>query len=290
VPFAFDATFKEMVQHYAGDYAALLGLQQLPVQLLNVDLSTLSAATDAALGFGDPLVEIADLNFQSGNDAYLPQRGMLYNAAPGYRYHVPVRSIFILLRPDADHRNLSGILAYNDARHRVEFRYEVVRIWQRSAESFLAGPLGLIPMSVLGELQADRPEEQVIRELVLKIEARLCAETSHAEAVTLMTATFILSGMRLKKLKLIEAFQGVGLMIESAAYEAILDQGIAKGRPEGEIAGRQKMILRLGRVKFGAPIGETIRTIQNIDDVEHLERVGDALLVVSSWDELLATA
>jgi hypothetical protein len=52
-----------------------------PAQTLNVDLSTLSAATDVALGFGDPIQEIADINFQSGPDPDVAARLHLYNAA-----------------------------------------------------------------------------------------------------------------------------------------------------------------------------------------------------------------
>ena len=45
--FRFDATLKEMVRLAAADYAAHFHLSQNPVsQILNVDLSTLSAATD----------------------------------------------------------------------------------------------------------------------------------------------------------------------------------------------------------------------------------------------------
>jgi len=65
----FDATLKELVAGYPDDYEGKFGLPAAaPVRVLNVDLSTVTAATDVALGFGEPLRDIVDLNFQSGAD------------------------------------------------------------------------------------------------------------------------------------------------------------------------------------------------------------------------------
>ena len=77
----FDVTLKEMLSQDARDFAAIFQLPALPAKVLNVDLSTLTAATDIALGFGEPLAEIVDINFQSGPDAGVPSRCHLYSAA-----------------------------------------------------------------------------------------------------------------------------------------------------------------------------------------------------------------
>jgi hypothetical protein len=173
----FDATLKGTVKEDPAGYAVRFGLPPgKPVALLDVDLSTLTAATDAAIGIGDPLEEIADLNFQSGPDPKLPNRVLLYNSALHYRYGVPIRSIVILMRTKADHANLTGLLAYGDGEHRLEFRYEVVRLWKLSAESFLTGGLGLVPLAVLGELPSNRPEEDALRDIIQQIEKRVVAE------------------------------------------------------------------------------------------------------------------
>ena len=58
----FDATLKELFTPAPEDFAQVFGLPLVrPAQTLNVDLSTISAATDVALGFGAPLQEIVDL-------------------------------------------------------------------------------------------------------------------------------------------------------------------------------------------------------------------------------------
>lgn len=280
--FRFDATMKELVRLTAADYAEYFNLPRgRPAQLLNVDLSTLSAATDAALGFGEPLEEIADLNFQSGPDAALPERGLLYNAAFRFRYRVPVRTLLILLRPEADLRNLTGSLSYGDGAHRLEFHYEVVRVWQRPAEVYLGGSLGLVPLAVLGGLAADRPAEVSLHEIAKRIEARLRSEAPHERAVRLMEAAFILTGLRAERSQLRHIFRGVDLVSETTAFEAILE--------EGQVRGQRKLILQLGRQRFGPCDAATEAAIQAIEDPERIERMGNALLTVNSWQELLAT-
>jgi hypothetical protein len=85
----FDATLKDIYSHRAADLAPVLHLPAgLPCRSLNIDLSTISAATDVAFGFGDPLEAIVDINFQSGPDPQLAGRLHLYNAA--YHHHYPV--------------------------------------------------------------------------------------------------------------------------------------------------------------------------------------------------------
>jgi hypothetical protein len=94
MPYRFDATLKEIVSPCPEDFAPVFHVPRaLPAQPLNVDLSTISAATDVAFGFGAPLQEVVDLNFQSGPDPLVPARLHLYNAAFHLRYQVPVRSV-----------------------------------------------------------------------------------------------------------------------------------------------------------------------------------------------------
>src|SRR5437773_1570318 len=105
----FDATLKGIFAPRPEDFAPVFRFPPIePVLALNVDLSTISAATDVAFGFGDPLQEIVDLNFQSGPDPILAARLLLYNAAFHLRYQTPVRSVLSLLRPKADAADLTG--------------------------------------------------------------------------------------------------------------------------------------------------------------------------------------
>ena len=83
MPLPFDATLKDLVTSYPADFAAQFGLGDLtPLVPLNVDLSMLSAATDVALGHGDPPDRAIDLNFQTNADDNLARRVLVWGTTP----------------------------------------------------------------------------------------------------------------------------------------------------------------------------------------------------------------
>src|SRR5271156_4571754 len=100
----FDATLKDMGRDSPlGFLAAFDQAPALPVKLLNVDLSTVTALADLVLGLGDPLVEIVQLDFQSSASAWKHADVMAYHALLYAHYHVPIHTLIILLRPEAAH-------------------------------------------------------------------------------------------------------------------------------------------------------------------------------------------
>lgn len=88
----FDATLKELGRESPhGFLAAFDRPPMLPVNVLNVDLSTVTLASDLVLGLGEPLEEIIHLEFQSSAAAWKHADLMAYNAILYARHHVPVR-------------------------------------------------------------------------------------------------------------------------------------------------------------------------------------------------------
>jgi hypothetical protein len=74
-------------------------------------------------------------------------------------------------------------------------------------------------------------------------------------------------------------------MKESVTYQAIIEEGYAKGR----LLQARKSLLRLGELKFGEPASESARaTVEAIDDVDLLEQLIGRVLRMRPWDELLA--
>jgi hypothetical protein len=278
----FDATLKDIVADHPADFAAVFGLPaNEPAAPLNVDLSTVSAATDVALGFGDPIREIVDLNFQSGPDARLPSRLLLYNVALHARHEVTVRSVLVLLRTKADGPNLTGKLTYGTSGFRVEFEYRVIRLWQEPVESYLKAGVAALPLATLCQMPSDMPLPEALRDVVREIDRRLGKEASHAEAVRLMTTAYILTGLRVAKGDLVSIYKGIGLMQESTAFDEAIE--------EGSISTSHRLLLRQGRKRFGPPDAATESALTAIKDLERLERLADAILTATSWQELLAT-
>jgi hypothetical protein len=75
-------------------------------------------------------------------------------------------------------------------------------------------------------------------------------------------------------------FQGVRAMRESDTYLAILD--------EGRLEEAKKLIFRLGQRRFGPPSEGIHARLTAETDLDRLEFLGERLLDVSSWEELLA--
>jgi hypothetical protein len=290
MPFPFDATLKDIVQDHAAEYAAIFGLpKDGPITPLNVDLSTLSAATDVALGYGEPLQQIMDVNFQSGADPGVDRRMLLYNAAFGHHFQVAVQSVLVLLRPAADRAHLTGKLRYGRGKTRVQFNYKVIRLWQRPVKPFLRGGLGLLPLAVLCALPPDRPLEEALRDVIARIDRRLAAETERPEAARLMTGAYILAGLRVPRDSLADLFRGVTMLEDSSAYQLILDKGKDVGLQEGQVLTHHRVLLRQGRRRFGPPSAVDEAAVLAIMDLGRLERLTDAILTVANWAELLAT-
>ena len=68
-------------------------------------------------------------------------------------------------------------------------------------------------------------------------------------------------------------------MHESVTYQAIID--------EGQVKHAHRVLLRLGRKRFGQPDKATQQAIKAITDLKKLNRMVDRLLEVETWHDLL---
>lgn len=306
MPLPFDATLKELVQTHPTDWLAMFNLPSSgPVEILTPDLSTLTAFTDIVLRTGDSLLH---LDFQSGPDPTLPRRVLLYNVLLHDGYELPVHSIVILLRPRADRGDLAGTLRYaaRSGRGHLDFAFEVIRLWQVPMEQLLASGLGTLPLAVLGQMPAGQTADVALPEVIAQLVPRIEREASPEQGPILLTASFVLTGLRVSQQRVLELFRGVRKMRESTAYQAILDEGRAegeiKGRAEGLIKGREEgltmgqveearqLLLRLGRKRLGPPEPIVEEAVRTINDLQRLESLIERLLDVASWQDLLRTA
>lgn len=285
----FDATLKALVQAHVADWLAVLD-QPLsgPVEVLTPDLSTVTAFTDLVLRFSDSLLH---LDFQSGPDSTLPRRVLLYNVLLHDGYGLPVHSVVILLRPRADRGDLTGTLSYaaRPGRGRLEFAFEVMRLWQVPVERLLASGLGTLPLAVLGQMPAGRTVDEALPQVIARLVERIETEALPEQGPILLTACFVLMGLRLSHQRAIELFQGVRKMRDSTTYQAILDEGRIEGEAKGRTEEARKLLLRLGRKHLGEPEAPVEAAVLAITDLEHLELLAERVWEVSNWQELLAT-
>lgn len=128
-----------------------------------------------------------------------------------------------------------------------------------------------------------QPLDLALRNVVREIDRRLALAADHAQAVRLMTAAFILTGLRVGKETLSSIYDGVTIMHETSAYDAMVEEGIFKGILKARIAA----LLKLGRQRFGDPNRMTEAALTAIEDSDRLERMLDVILNVKSWKALL---
>jgi hypothetical protein len=280
----FDATLKDLVQTYPRDWLVSLGLPaDGPVTPLNVDLSTLSAAADVVLGLGDPLTSLVDLEFQSSRDADLSRRVLVYNTLLHQRFRLPVHSVVVLLRRTAEDAGLDGTVRYgaDPGRGGLEFRFEVVRLWQRPAEELLAGSLGTLPLAMLGAPPEGLTTAEALPAVLRRLEDRIRAETTPPATAKLLTAAFIMTGMRLDPDAAANLFRGVQGMEESTTYQLIMRQGAARYA--------RSVISRQGRKRFGPPDTAAEAAVQAVEDLDRLDRMIERLPEATGWPDLLET-
>jgi hypothetical protein len=286
--FTFDPTLKDLARDEPRDFLATFDEPtNEPVELVNVDLSTITRAADFVVGIGDPLKEILHLDLQAGPDADKHNDVLVYNVLLYQHKKVPVHSILVLLRPQAKHSNQTGTVAYEarPGRGKMEFGYEIVRLWEWPAEGFLTGPLGTAPLAILGKLAEDVALEKGQASVVQQLVERVLKDAAPEKARRLLTASYLLTGLRVRRDVARNLFRGVQAMRESDTYLAILDEG----RDEGRLEQTRKMILRQGRELFGEPDKTTTATINALSDLERLERMSVRLVRASGWEEILQT-
>jgi hypothetical protein len=280
----FDATLKDMGRDSPEGFLTAFDRPPAgPVKLLNVDLSTVTTAADLVLGLGEAPEEIIHLDFQSSAAAWKHADVMVYNALLFAHYHVPVHSVVVLLRPQAGHSNMNGVVRYaaRPGRCGMDFGYEVVRLWERPAEELLAADLGVAPLAMLGRLPEGLPLEEGLAAVARRVVERLTQEAPPDRAKKLLTDALLLTGLRVRRDAAVRIFRGVRAMEESDTYLMILDQGQEKGFRE--------IILMLGEDQFGSPDASVKAGLQNITDLDRLKRIARRTPKAASWQEILDT-
>jgi hypothetical protein len=280
----FDATLKDMGRDSPEGFLAAFDRPATgPVKPRNVDLSTVTRVADLILGLGDPLEEIIHLDFQASTAAWKHADLLVYNALVYAHYHVPVHTVVLLLRPKAAHANMTGALQYapRPESGSVNFRYQIVRLWERPAAELLAADLGVAPLAVLGRLPADLSLEEGLATVVRQLAERLQREAPADRVKKLLTEALLLTGLRVRRDVAARIFRGVRVMQESDTYLMIVD--------EGQVKYAKKAVLVAGEERLGAPDASVKARLEGITDLERVDRMFHRAFKAATWDEILDT-
>jgi hypothetical protein len=106
----YDPTLKALVEIEPESWPALLARPTGPTEVIDADIATVSGAADKVLRVSANPPYLLHLEFVSGHDApALPRKLHVRNALLEDRHELPVRSGVLLLRPDADSPQLTGV-------------------------------------------------------------------------------------------------------------------------------------------------------------------------------------
>jgi predicted transposase YdaD len=290
----FDATLKSLLEDAPEDWPHLLGIADPHVRVIDADISTISGAADKVLQLRGPPPSILHFEFQSGPDASIPCSLNVYNSVLEKRHDLPVRSVLVLLSPRADLSVIDGEYRRHlpDAAlpYRV-FRYDVVRVWKLPVRPLLAGGLGTLPLAPISAVSAAE-----LPTVLERMKKRLANHPDRGRVGRLWTAVYVLLGLCYKQVVVEQLLQGALGMKESVTYQAIVAEGVKKGRAEGVKKGRaegareelRKVLLSLGEECTGEPAPDwAASALAQIDSLQELESLAKKVLRVQNWAELL---
>ena len=263
------------------DWVVRGGWAAAPAALIDADIGTITGAADKVIRVTGRPDWLLAVDFQAGHDtvAKLPDL-LLYNSAMFKRHGLLVRNLLVLLHRGADSPLLTGHYerGFSGDPFDVTLRYHCVRVWQVPAEKWLSGGLGLLPLAPLGEISLGE-----LPALIAEMKQRLDRKVPASQKAELWSATYILMGMRCERPLIQTLLQGVITMKESVTYQAILEEGEAKGMAKEA----RNILLLLGRDQFGEPSAKVRAALEGLADVNRLEELTVRLKHVTNWQELL---
>jgi hypothetical protein len=291
VPGPFDTTLRYLVQTYPADWVTFLGHASPGlVEIVDANLSAVSAEVDKVVLVGDADPWLVHLEFQSSYDATIGQRLVRYNTMLHLQHQLTVASVLVLLRPAANGPAVNGEyrLALPGGEPYLTFTYAIRRLWHEPATELLRGALGTLPLAPLGATS-----RAALPGLLRAIDERFIHEAPPADAARLRVVTYTLLGLRYPSAVADQLLPGIRSMRDSSTYQAILDEGRVEGRAAGRAEGRaaeaRELLLQLGEQRFGPPDERTLATLAAIGDHTRLRALATHLLDAASWDELLTS-
>jgi predicted transposase YdaD len=270
----FDVALKELIASDPLAWLHFLGLPGTSAVLMSEDLSTQVTDVDRLLSVRNPDY-IVHLELQSSYKKDLAPRTLMHNAIAHYRYGKPVNSVILLLRPEADGPAMRQPIVYG----KMKFDFDVVRLWEKTAEELLSAPLALLPLAPLANVS----DTEVVG-VVKQMEARIDAEAAVEVRETLWDTTLVLMGLKYKPEFSLELLKGMVMeLTDSSTYQFIHNEGKAEGKMEES----RRLVLLLGGKRFGEPDAQTQAALDAITEPEVMEKLAIRLFEVESWTELI---
>lgn len=206
------------------------------------------------------------IEIQTSYDRKFVLRLIDYTVRFMLKYELEVFPLVILLRRTGQ---ATGFYETGSLR----FSYNIVRLWEESSEEYLK-EVSLYPFIALtrgGELVLEEAENRLYSDTSISIEKK----------ADLLTAMAIFAGLKDEELarKLIERRRDI--MIQSAAYRIIKEEGLREGMREGI----REMVLEALNERFGEIPSDISKTVNLIEDRNILRQLLRFVIRCGSLDE-----
>lgn len=289
----FDATPKFLLELGPRDWLALIGRPtSAPVTIEDADLSTVTSQADKILRVGEPSPWLVHFEPFSGRDPDAPRRMCRYSILAEVKFNLPVWTVVILLRPEADSPELTGNFrrVLPDGTCYDEFRYQVIRVWKIPLEELLTGGIATLPLAPIGDIQTSQ-----LPEVISRMRQRVEVEVPAHEQGDFWTATGVLLGARYNSVFVKQLLKGITNMRESSIVQEFLEEGRREGIQTGIQSGihtgsameARRILLRLGTARLGKIDTQVQAYLETVTEIEDLERLVIAVASAQSWLELL---
>ena len=275
----------------------LFGIKASTVEARDTDLSTVASQADGLTVIDNHWA--LHLENQASYKADMGDRLLEYNVLATKSLKMPVRSVVILLRPEADGPAMNGVVQRHlaDNTKYLDFKFEVVRVWEISVDTFLNAGIGVLPFSFIANVPP-KSLPSVVDRAKARLRSNKIAENSGGN----LDCHRCHHGLRYPRTTIDNVLRGVGHMEESVTYQAIIEKGIkkgmergvlqgfqkgrAEGRQEGSLAASHSLALKIGTRFLGKPSESILAKLNKITQKSRLEKLALRAPLVSSWDEL----
>jgi predicted transposase YdaD len=208
------------------------------------------------------------LEIQSQWETKFPLRLLDYRCRHLLKHYVEAISCVLLLKPSS-----VASAVYED--NEVRFCYRLIKIYEMDAKEIISDNIfclmPFVPLMKHGQEMVEKADTAIYESAL-----------SRNDKADILTVMAILSGLVSKKLPQLLISKRRDIMIESAAYGIIKEEGLKQGRKEG----LQEGILENLEIRFNVvpeSIAKSIRSIENLDILRILRRNS---LKVSSLEEM----
>ncbi|HZZ77051.1 MAG TPA: hypothetical protein VFE62_00950, partial [Gemmataceae bacterium] len=188
-----------------------------------------------------------------------------------------VHTALVLLRRGADNPRLTGEWIQQfagETPHRV-FRYQVIRVWQLSADALINGGWGTFPLAPLCDDARLR-----LPDVIERMATRLQNEVADVPKLAMLwKTTAILADMCYDQDVILPLMRKAMTMVKLEDFPSYT---------KGEIKSARRLILLIGKKMIGDPDPQTVAALEAINNLDRLDRMANRLPDVKSWQELLS--